>query len=61
MDPSKGLLIMQKTTKQKCDYRGSRVKSAKARLVLKRYARMLRVRQRKDSIRTRVVGKPDIG
>jgi hypothetical protein len=52
---------MPKTTKQKFDYLGSRVKSAKARLMLRRYARMLRERQRKDAVRTRVVDRPDIG
>ena len=60
MDPNLGVLIMSESMKMKAEIRKSMLKAASFRHRLKKYARSLKTRQRKESVRARVVGKLDV-
>ena len=60
MDPNLGVLIMNESMKMKAETRKSMLKAASFRLRLKKYARNLKNRQRKESVRARVVGKFEV-
>ena len=60
MDPKLGVLIMNESMKMKAEIRKSMLKAASFRHRLKKYARSLKNRQRKESVRARVVGKLEV-
>ncbi len=51
---------MKESMKMKAETRKSMLKAASFRLRLKKYARNLKNRQRKESVRARVVGKFEV-
>jgi hypothetical protein len=60
MDPNSGVLIMNDSMKMKSETRKSMLKAARFRHRLKKYARSLKNRQRKESVRVRIVGKLEV-
>ena len=61
MDPNLGVLTMNESIKMKIEMREALLKAANFRHKLKKYARSLKNRQRKESSRVRIVGKSKSG
>jgi hypothetical protein len=53
MDPNLGVLIMNESMKMKAETRKSMLKAASFRHWIKKYAKSLKNRQRKESVRAR--------
>lgn len=51
---------MNESMKMKAETRKSMLKAANSRHRLKKYARSLKNKQRKESVRARIVGKPEV-